>query len=448
MRLLRDAQVPPRRRRCRGSRSGARRHRRPDGRAPTTCRGPGDERGVRLPRPTDDAGRRSGRSRSTPVRGRPPGAGVRACASSADGRTLAYSGDTGPCPALDDGRARTPTCSCAEASFLRGRRQPARPAPDRRRGRRSGRARRAPGGCCSPTSRRGTTPQACSPRRSGVRRPGRAGRRPARRTTSELHRLARTRGPGQSVCPRSGRLGPMITVEGRHEAYGELHRRRRHLLRAPAGQVTGFLGPNGAGKSTSMRVMVGLTPADPRRGHDRRPPATTRTSRTPAATSASCSTPRRSTPAAPAARCCAGRRDHGAAGTRGSTRCSTLVSLGAKEAKRRVRNYSLGMRQRLGIAHALLGDPSVLILDEPANGLDPAGIHWMRGLLKGLRRAGRHRAALQPPAARGRDDRRRDDPDRPRQDRGPGHKKSLLADAPAPREARHGARQRGAGGGR
>jgi len=60
-----------------------------------------------------------------------------------------------------------------------------------------------------------------------------------------------------------------------------------------------------------------------------------------------------------------------------------LVSLDSREAKRRVRNYSPGMRQRLGIAHALLGDPTVLILDEPANGLDPAGIRWMRGLLKG-----------------------------------------------------------------
>jgi ABC-2 type transport system ATP-binding protein len=150
---------------------------------------------------------------------------------------------------------------------------------------------------------------------------------------------------------------------------------------AASGRVTGFLGPNGAGKSTSMRILVGLTQA------------TTGTATIDGRRFVDLANPGREVgvlldaSAQHAGR--TGRETLGvAAQLMGLSRGRVdemlhLVSLTPAEAARRVREYSLGMRQRLGIAAALLGDPHVLVLDEPANGLDPAGIRWMRDLLRG-----------------------------------------------------------------
>jgi ABC-2 type transport system ATP-binding protein len=172
----------------------------------------------------------------------------------------------------------------------------------------------------------------------------------------------------------------MITIDSLTKRYGGFTAVDDVTFTAEAGRVTGFLGPNGAGKSTTMRVMVGLTP--------------------PTSGSASISGRLFSDLPNPglevgvlldASAQHAGRTGREilniAAMTMGLPKLRVeemldRVSLTEKEAERRVRNYSLGMRQRLGIAHALLGDPSVLILDEPANGLDPAGIRWMRDLLR------------------------------------------------------------------
>jgi len=144
--------------------------------------------------------------------------------------------------------------------------------------------------------------------------------------------------------------------------------------------VTGFLGPNGAGKSTTMRILVGLTKADTGR-----------------ATVAGRNYADLPNPGREVGVLLDASAQHaGRSGREILTIAQrfmglprgrveemlALVSLTPAEASRRVRDYSLGMRQRLGIATALIGEPEVLILDEPANGLDPAGIRWMRGLLR------------------------------------------------------------------
>src|SRR5262245_2339882 len=153
-------------------------------------------------------------------------------------------------------------------------------------------------------------------------------------------------------------------------------------FRALPGTVTGFLGPNGAGKTTTLRMLVGLTAADEGEasvlgGDYRELP----------------NPGRRVGVLLDASAQHAGRTGREALAVSAqlmdidAQRVDDVldaVGLDAAAARKRVRNYSLGMRQRLGIAHALLGEPEVLILDEPANGLDPPGMRWMRDLLRGF----------------------------------------------------------------
>jgi ABC-2 type transport system ATP-binding protein len=149
---------------------------------------------------------------------------------------------------------------------------------------------------------------------------------------------------------------------------------------ARTGRVTGFLGPNGAGKSTSMRMMVGLTSPTSgtatilgRRFADLPNPGVEVGVMLDASAQHAGRTGREILTIA--------QRTMGLPANRVAETLE-LVGLTETEADRRVGNYSLGMRQRLGVATALIGDPVVLILDEPANGLDPAGIRWMRDLLR------------------------------------------------------------------
>jgi len=172
----------------------------------------------------------------------------------------------------------------------------------------------------------------------------------------------------------------MITVDSVTRTYGSLTAVDDVSFTARPGRVTGFLGPNGAGKSTTMRILVGLTRATSgeaavcgRRYVDLPNPGLEVGVLLDASAQHAGRTGREILTIA--------QRFMGLPRGRVEEMLN-LVSLTPQEASRRVRDYSLGMRQRLGIATALIGEPEVLILDEPANGLDPAGIRWMRALLR------------------------------------------------------------------
>ena len=174
----------------------------------------------------------------------------------------------------------------------------------------------------------------------------------------------------------------MITIESLTKKYRGFTAVDDVSFIAAPGRVTGFLGPNGAGKSTTMRVLVGLTEATSghatilgRRFADLPNPGLEVGVLLDASAQHAGRTGREILTIA--------QRTMGLPASRVDETLDR-VSLTADEAGRRVRNYSLGMRQRLGIATALIADPEVLILDEPANGLDPAGIRWMRDLLRGF----------------------------------------------------------------
>jgi ABC-2 type transport system ATP-binding protein len=178
----------------------------------------------------------------------------------------------------------------------------------------------------------------------------------------------------------------MIEVRELRKRYGRTVAVDNLSFTVPPGQVTGFVGPNGAGKSTTMRVILGLDAPDAGTALVNGQPY--RTLRSPL---------HRVGALLDAAAVHPGRRardhllwmahSHGMPARR-VDEVLELVGL-ASAGRRRAGGFSLGMRQRLGIAAALLGDPPILMFDEPVNGLDPEGIQWIRGLLRALAASGR-----------------------------------------------------------
>jgi ABC-2 type transport system ATP-binding protein len=177
-----------------------------------------------------------------------------------------------------------------------------------------------------------------------------------------------------------------IVVAGLSKSFGTVHAVDNLSFTVEPGSVTGFLGPNGAGKTTTLRMLLGLvTPTSGVAtiggvpyGQIQQPMRTVG-----AVLEASSFHPGRTA------------RNHlrvyaAASGIPDHRADEVLAQVGLTDAaNRKVRGFSLGMRQRLGLAFALLGNPQVLLLDEPANGLDPEGIRWLRGFQRGLADEGR-----------------------------------------------------------
>ena len=177
-----------------------------------------------------------------------------------------------------------------------------------------------------------------------------------------------------------------ISVQGLTKRFGDVLAVDHLDFQADPGTVTGFLGPNGAGKTTTLRMLLGLVAP------------TSGTATVGGRPYRELADPARQVGAVlEAGGFHPGRtaRDHlrvlaTAAGLDQGRVDAVLDQTGlAAAARRRVGGFSLGMRQRLGLAAALLGDPDVLVLDEPANGLDPEGVRWLRGLVRGLADQGR-----------------------------------------------------------
>lgn len=177
----------------------------------------------------------------------------------------------------------------------------------------------------------------------------------------------------------------MITVSGLTKQYGDRTAVDDLSFTVAAGRVTGFVGPNGAGKSTTMRMMVGLTRPDA--GEVRYDGARYTDLRQPARMVGAVLDARSVHPARTARhhlRAMAAMSDIPAERVE-----AVLAEVGLESAvDQKAGGFSLGMRQRLALAGALLGDPQVLLLDEPSNGLDPDGIRWLRNHLRGFAERG------------------------------------------------------------